>query len=191
MPTLQIIVGSVRPGRVGLPVARWFEKRAKAHGHFDIDFADLAEIGLPFTDEPSHPRLQDYVHDHTKEWSARVERADAFAWVMPEYNTGMAPALKNALDFLNQEWRYKPVGMVSYGGVSAGTRSSQQAKLTAIELAMFALRTPVAIPFVKKFLGDDGEIEPNDEMNEGAEALLDELAKVEATTRQLREPVPA
>jgi NAD(P)H-dependent FMN reductase len=191
MPTLQIIVGSVRPGRIGLPVARWFEQRAEAHGHFEIDFADLAEIGLPLMDEPSHPRLQDYVHDHTKEWSARVERADAFAWVMPEYNTGMAPALKNALDFLNQEWRYKPVGMVSYGGVSAGTRSSQQAKLTAIELAMFPLRTPVAIPFVKNFLGDDGEIEPNDEMNEGAEALLDELAKVEATTRQLREPVPA
>ena len=29
--------------------------------------------------------------------------------------------LKNAIDFLHNEWKYKPLGLVSYGGVSAGT----------------------------------------------------------------------
>jgi len=37
---------------------------------------------------------------------------------MPEYNHGFTAPLKNAIDFLHNEWRYKPVGLVSYGGVS-------------------------------------------------------------------------
>jgi NAD(P)H-dependent FMN reductase len=64
----------------------------------------------------------------------RVDAADAFAFVHPEYNYGMTAPLKNALDFLNEEWRYKPVGLVSYGGVSAGTRASQMIKQVATTL---------------------------------------------------------
>ena len=47
MPTLQIIVASTRPGRVGLPVADWVTARAEAHGAFEVDVVDLAELGLP------------------------------------------------------------------------------------------------------------------------------------------------
>lgn len=28
-----------------------------------------------------------------------------------------------AIDYLNHEWKYKPVGLVSHGGVGAGTGS--------------------------------------------------------------------
>ena len=66
MPTLQIIVASTRPGRVGLPVADWFAARAQAHGAFELDVVDLAELGLPFMDEPNHPRLRRYEHQHTR-----------------------------------------------------------------------------------------------------------------------------
>src|SRR5689334_4480755 len=117
---LQIVIASTRPGRVGAPVARWFHRRAEEHGGFDVELVDLAEVNLPLLDEPHHPRLRRYVHQHTQAWSARVEAADAFVFVTPEYNYGMPASLKNALDYLNQEWHYKPVGFVSYGGVSAG-----------------------------------------------------------------------
>ncbi|MVQ41363.1 hypothetical protein GON06_04215 [Microbacterium sp. MAH-37] len=56
MSRTMIIVGSVRPGRIGLPIARWVERRAVEAG-LDVDFADLAEIDLPFLDEPSVPEL--------------------------------------------------------------------------------------------------------------------------------------
>jgi NAD(P)H-dependent FMN reductase len=46
MPTLQIIVASTRPGRVGLPVADWFAARAKAHGAVEVDFVDLADDAM-------------------------------------------------------------------------------------------------------------------------------------------------
>jgi NAD(P)H-dependent FMN reductase len=44
MPTLQIIIASTRPGRVGLPVAQWVEERARAHGAFDVELATDAML---------------------------------------------------------------------------------------------------------------------------------------------------
>ncbi|HEX2703036.1 MAG TPA: NAD(P)H-dependent oxidoreductase [Solirubrobacteraceae bacterium] len=186
MPTLQIIIASTRPGRVGLPVAQWFIARARDHGHFDIDVADLAEINLPFLDEPEHPRLRHYTKQHTKDWSARVDAADAFVFVVPEYNHGMPATIKNAIDFLHQEWTYKPVGFVSYGAVSAGTRSVQQLKQVVAVLKMFPLTEAVSIPFISQFIDAAGDLNANETMEQASEALLNELVRVEQALRELR-----
>src|SRR3954470_152784 len=128
MPRLMILIASTRPGRVGLPVAEWFRGRVETHGAFEVDGADMADIDLPFMDEPNHPRLQRYEHQHTKDWSARVAAADAFVFVTPEYNHSFNAPLKNALDFLHSEWIGKPAGFVTYGGIAAGTRALQALK---------------------------------------------------------------
>jgi NAD(P)H-dependent FMN reductase len=185
-PTLMIVIASTRPGRIGLPVGEWFAARARAHGGFDVDVADLAEIDLPFMDEPKHPRLREYTHQHTKDWSARVDAADAFAFVHPEYNYGMTAPLKNALDYLNQEWKYKPLGLVSYGGVSAGTRAAQMIKQVATTVGMYPLFEAVSIPFVAEFVGEGGAIVPNQVMEKAADAMLDELLRVAAALGTLR-----
>src|SRR6478735_5561362 len=83
-PVLQIIVGSTRPGRKGPAIGEWFRRAAEEHGGLDVEQVDLAEVGLPLLDEPNHPRFGDYVHQHTKDWSATVARADAFVFVVPE-----------------------------------------------------------------------------------------------------------
>lgn len=185
-PRLQIVIASTRPGRVGLPVAEWFRERAIAHGGFEVEVADLAEINLPFMDEPKHPRLQQYVHQHTKDWSARVDAADAFVFVMPEYNYGFNAPLKNAIDYLNWEWRYKPVGFVSYGGISAGTRAVQMIKQVVTTLKMVPVPEAVSIPFVQQFLAD-GVLHPNDVMEQAATAMLDELLALTGALEPLRE----
>lgn len=69
MTTLMIVVGSVRPGRVGLPVAEWVRGEAQKRSEFEIDFVDLAELNLPFMDEPNHPVLRQYTKPHTVRWS--------------------------------------------------------------------------------------------------------------------------
>jgi NAD(P)H-dependent FMN reductase len=66
MPKLHVILASTRPGRAGEPIADWFVERAVAHGAFDVELVDLAEVALPFMDEPNHPRLRRYTHEHTK-----------------------------------------------------------------------------------------------------------------------------
>jgi NAD(P)H-dependent FMN reductase len=186
MPNLQILIASTRPGRVGLPVGRWFEAHARAHGGFEIDLVDLAEIDLPFMDEPNHPRLRQYTQQHTKDWSARAETADAFVFVMPEYNYGFNAPLKNAIDYLHVEWAYKPVGFVSYGGISAGTRAVQMIKQVVTTLKMTPLSEAVSIPFVAQFIDDEGEIAPNETMEQSATTMLNELLRVEAALRGLR-----
>jgi NAD(P)H-dependent FMN reductase len=189
MPRLTIIVGSTRPGRAGLPIARWFADRARSHGGFDVNMVDLAELNLPLLDEPNHPRLRRYIHRHTKDWSAIVDASDAFAIVTPEYNNGYPAALKNAIDYLHEEWCDKPVGFVSYGGVSAGTRAVQQLKQVVTTLKMHPVVEAVSIPFHVQFIGDDGRVQANEMMEQAVDAMLDELVRVEGALRPLREPL--
>jgi len=187
-PLLQIIIGSTRPGRVGPSVAEWIAATARAHGQFDVEVVDLAEVNLPMFDEPRHPRLRQYEHQHTRAWSAVIDRADAFVFVVPEYNYGFNAATKNAIDYLNHEWRYKPAGFASYGGVAAGTRAVQQLKQVMTTLKMVPLFEAVNIPFVQQFLDSDRRLHPNEVMTEAAAAMLDELARLASALRPLREP---
>jgi NAD(P)H-dependent FMN reductase len=138
-------------------------------------------------DEPNHPRLRQYVHQHTRDWSAIVDRADAFVFVMPEYNFGFNAPLKNAIDYLHHEWQYKPVGFVSYGGVSAGTRAVQMIKQVVTTLKMTPLPEAVSIPFVTQFIDDEGRVQANEVMETSARALLDELQRYIHALAPLRE----
>ncbi len=176
MLNLQVIVASTRPGRGGLGVAKWFMEHAATHAQFEARLCDLAEVSLPLLDEPHHPRLADYQHAHTKAWSATVAAADAFVLVTPEYNFGTPPALVNALDYLSQEWAYKPVAFVSYGGLSAGTRSVQMTKQIVTALRMMPIPEAVAIPFYTQYV-KDGVFAPPEANAKTARAMMDELAK--------------
>jgi NAD(P)H-dependent FMN reductase len=186
-PLLQVLIASTRPGRIGPAFARWFVARAEQHGGFEVEVVDLAEVALPFMDERHHPRLAKYEHEHTKAWSATVSRADAFVFVTPEYNYGYNAVLKNAIDYLHKEWADKPLGFVSYGGVAAGTRSVQQLKQVVTALRMVPVVESVNVPFAAQFLGDDGQVRPNDIMNTSSDAMLTELARLTARLR----PQPA
>lgn len=182
---LHVVVCSTRPGRIGLPIARWFEEEARGHGPFDVELVDLAEFALPLFDEPKHPRLRQYEHDHTKRWSAKVEAADAFVFVTPEYNFGPPPPLVNALNYLYVEWNYKPAAFVSYGGVSAGLRAVQMEKLTLTTLKMMPIIEAVAIPMVAQHM-KDGAFEATDMHRTSAVALLDELGRWSAALKPMR-----
>lgn len=187
MPKLLVVLGSTRPGRAALPIGRWFAAAAEAHGGFDVEIADLAELDLPLLDEPHHPRLRRYTQDHTRAWSAIVDGADAVVFVTPEYNYGYPAALKNAIDFLHEEWRDKPVGFVSYGGIAAGTRAVQQLKQVVTTLRMTPVFDAVNIPFHARLIGEDGAFHAEPATQDAATAMLDELARVGAALQPLRE----
>ncbi|MEO7586402.1 MAG: NAD(P)H-dependent oxidoreductase [Arachnia sp.] len=185
MPLLHVVIGSTRPGRVGAPVAEWFVEIARAHGGFDVEVIDLAEVALPMLEEPNHPRLRQYVHQYTKDWGATVERADAFVIVTPEYNYGYPASVKNALDHVYNEWAYAPVGFVSYGGIGAGTRSVQQLKQVVTTLRMVPVFESVNIPFVGTLV-QDGKLSASDGMATAARDMLTELQRVESALHALR-----
>lgn len=187
MTKLGIIVASTRPGRVGASIGKWVEEQAVEHSGFDtVELLDLAEVGLPFLDEPNPPRLGNYVHQHTRDWSAKITGIDALVFVMPEYNHGYSAPLKNAIDFLHNEWAYKAVGLVSYGGIAAGTRAAQMIKQVVTTLRMTPTVESVTIPMVPNFV-KDGRFAPDDIITASAKAMLDELVRVDGALRLLRE----
>ena len=177
MFNLKIILASTRPGRKGPVIASWIYDLAVKRSTFNTELLDLAEINLPFLDEPEHPRLKEYTHEHTSKWSKVIEAAAAFIIVTAEYNYGYPAALKNALDFLSQEWAYKPLGFVSYGGVAAGTRAVQQLKQVVTALNMMPIPVAVHIPFFTKYIAADGKFNPDENLIKSAGKMLDELEK--------------
>lgn len=185
MTRLMIVVASVRPGRVGLPVAEWARRHADADDRFEVDLVDLAELALPFMDEPAHPAKRQYTKPHTLAWSERADAADAFLFVTPEYNHSYAPALKNAIDYLFHEWTHKAVGLVSYGGVAAGSRGAVALQPVLSYLRMVKTGTSVEIPFVGRHVAD-GAFTPEAEHESAMRALLGELAELDAALRVLR-----
>lgn len=185
MPHLHVVICSTRPNRIGEPIAQWFRSQAAAHGGFTSELIDLKAVNLPPMDEPEHPMKRLYQHAHTKAWSAKVAAADAFVFVTPEYNFSAPPALLNAMNYLFHEWSAKPVGFVSYGGVSGGLRSVQVTKASATALRMVPLSDAVTLPFAGKLI-ENGVFTPPDVQKQAATKMLDELVRWEAALRPLR-----
>lgn len=185
---LHTIIASTRPGRVGPPVARWFNDFAARNSRFDAKLVDLAEFNLPIFDEPEHPVRQNYKNDHTKKWAASVSEADAVVFVTPEYNYMPPPSLMNAISYLSKEWNYKPVGFVSYGGVSGGLRAAQQARLLASTVKMMPIPEGVPIPMVFGMIDKTGVFTPNELIETGAKTMLGELHRWSDALTPLRRP---
>ena len=185
MLNLMVLVASTRPGRVGGSVGTWFAECARTHGRFDVVVADLAEMQLPLMDEAAHPRLGRYSHQHTKDWSDRVSSANASVFVMPEYNAGYAAPLKNAIDYLVQEWFYMPVGLLAYGGMSGGGRAVQAIRPVLSNMSMVPSGRTVLVPGVADRIRD-GVFTPSDHTEQATSGMLDELGTLADALRPLR-----
>jgi NAD(P)H-dependent FMN reductase len=186
MHKLKIISSTSRPGRKGPAITAWLADIARQHADFAVEVLDLGQINLPMMDEPFHPILQNYQHEHTRQWSATIAEADALVMVTAEYNSAISAPLKNALDYLNKEWAYKPVAIVSYGGVSAGTRAAQMLKGVLTTLKMIPLVETVAIPFFDQFINEQGVFVPNSISEKAAHEMLSELLRWATALKPLR-----
>jgi NAD(P)H-dependent FMN reductase len=187
-PKLHTVIASTRPGRTGPVVAQWFHEFAKTHGKFDAELVDLASFDLPLYDEPQHPMRRQYEHEHTRKWTASVSAADAFVFVLPEYNFTAPPSFSNALDYAFWEWQYKPIGFVGYGGISGAQRAVQSARLQASTLKMMPIPEGVVLPNVYQQI-KDGKFIANEFNEQGATATLNELMKWTNALAGLREEI--
>lgn len=130
---LAIIIGSTREGRFADVIANWFVASTRDRADFEIDVIDVATLDLPvhFTKSPS-TAVADY--------AARIERAEAYVVVTPEYNHSYPASLKHAIDLAHAEWHRKPVAFVSYGGISGGLRAVEHLRQVFAELRTVTIR---------------------------------------------------
>ena len=187
MLTVQVIICSTRPGRIGPAIGAWMAEQARAHAQFSVELVDLADYKLPVYDEPNHPRTGKYEHEHTKRWSQTVQRANAFVFVTPEYNFSTPASLLNALTYLYAEWVYKPVGFASYGGVSGGLRSVQMTKQVVTTLKMVPMQDAVTLTAASKQIDKATNTFAATEANDkAAQAMLDELHRWATALQPMR-----
>lgn len=105
--------------------------------------------------------------------------------VTNEYNHSFGAPLKNALDFLSAEWANKPVGIVSYGGVSAGLRAASHLKETLVALQMWVTTEHIAIPFGPALVSE-GVFVPAEETVAALAPLLNTMAARHPLLAELR-----
>lgn len=120
-----VVVGSTRQARICPTIATWVARTAEANSVLHYELLDLADVDLPFLDEPRPPARGGYVHEHTRRWSTLAGSYDAYVFVLPQYNWGYPAVLKNALDYLYAEWAAKPAGIVTYGNHGGGKAAAQ------------------------------------------------------------------
>jgi NAD(P)H-dependent FMN reductase len=171
-PNIGIIVGSNRPTRVCRAVSDWVMSVMQNDG-LDISLIDLAEINLPFLDEPEIPARHNYVNDHTKEWSKLIRGFDGFVLVFPQYNWGYPAVLKNALDFLYDEWAGKPVSIMCYGNHGGLLGSTAMRQVTqGLKMNTMSINVPLNI--------NDGMFEENGQFTDIASAFAQYVVPIKA-----------
>jgi NAD(P)H-dependent FMN reductase len=188
---LAIIVGSVREGRFGPTVASWVAEQARAHGGFEVDVIDLAEIDIPLALPAESPKFAGDSYPRPAgmaRLTEALESADAFIVVTPEYNHSYPASLKAAIDWHFTQWTAKPVAFVSYGGAAGGRHAVLHLENVLTELHAVTIRDGLAFP--NYFTAwQDGR--PLDEAAEGyAKTLLDQLSWWAGALSAAREAQP-
>ena len=185
-----VIIGSTREGRFGETVARWFVDQARQFHDLEIDVVDLRDTPLPTVQQAGPVGTGVYASAQVRAFAGRIDTADAFVVVTPEYNHGYPASLKLAIDSVYPEWKAKPVGFVSYGGVSGGLRSVEQLRLVFAELHTVTIRDAVSFPMARRQFDADGVPGDPDRANAAAKKLLDELTWWADALREARARQP-
>lgn len=191
MPKIKIILGSSRPGRFAEQPGRWLMGVSKAIPGAEFELVDLAEVNLPFLDEPTPALYGSYQNEHTKRWSEMIADADGFVFVVAEYNHGYTPVLKNAIDYLYHEWAHKPVAFLSYGAVAGGARAVEQLRAVVSHLSMYDLNEHVIMPEYYTHQDESGVYKFTDRHQRVATNMLNRLAFWADAMRAARPNVPA
>ncbi|MGW1934667.1 NADPH-dependent FMN reductase [Streptomyces sp. NPDC001919] len=170
--TLALVVASDREGRFAPVVTDWFRSRLAEREDFTVTVVDLAEINLPtsLSHDPSPA-----VRAELAKVSPVLEAADAYVVVTPEYNHSFPASLKNLIDRHYTEWQAKPVGFVSYGGISGGLRAVEQLRQVYAEMHAVTVRDTVSFHHAHGLFDADGRHKDPAAAEGAAKALLDQL----------------
>jgi NAD(P)H-dependent FMN reductase len=184
MVKVAVIVGSTRPGRKALDVARWVMDAASKRSDADFELVDIQDFNLPLLDEPVPPSMGQYSQPHTIAWAEKIAGFDGFVFVTPEYNHGIPGALKNAIDFLYKEWNNKAAGFVGYGS-AGGTRAVESLRLVMGELMVADVRGQVMLSLFTDF-ENFATFKPAAYHGQSLDAMLDQVVAWSGALAPLR-----
>ncbi|MBA7477436.1 hypothetical protein ES707_12847 [subsurface metagenome] len=162
-------------------VAGWTTSQIEGDGPFDVTV-----IGLDMIDQ--FESVDDKQQPDCEELGEIIDWADGFVIVTPEHDRGHLPILKFLIDRAGPEWRGKPAGFVSYGGVSSGGRAVEQLRSQLWDLHAVPIRDGVALgrdPFDR-----GGQLLDVDCMEQAMATMLAQLHWWASALRTARRRVP-
>ena len=175
MPKIKIILGSNRPGRFAERPGAWLLQQGASIAGAEFELIDLADVDLPFLDEPVPALSGTYQNEHSKVWSKLIDGADGFVFVVAEYNHGYTPVLKNAIDYLYHEWKHKPVAFLSYGAAAGGARAVDQLRAVVGHLSMYDITEHVIMPDYYAHKDESGRYQFTARHEDAARIMLESL----------------
>lgn len=183
-----VLVGSIRQDRFCPTPSNWIADQARKRDDVEVDLIDLADYDLPIVlggNDENAPRSE-----AVNELSQRLAPADAFVVVTPIYNRSYPASLKNAIDWFYTEWQLKPVGFISYGGVTGGLQSIDALRSVFTEFHAVPLRDSITFANFWETFDHDGRPVDTERTSKHANGFLGQLVWWAQTLRQARTERP-
>jgi len=107
---------------------------------------NVRDVALPDYNLPKAPAYarREYSSRAERALGERLDNADAFLFLVNEYNHGYGGGLKNVLDHYFAEFEHKPAAFFGYGNVG-GSRAIEQLRQVVAELNMVSVRETMHI----------------------------------------------
>ncbi|KAF0691194.1 Aste57867_17527 [Aphanomyces stellatus] len=179
--TVSVVIGSVRPGRQGLRVAKFLVSKLETVG-FKVHLIDPVELKLPLLVGRFDYLSEDQQTDGLKELKAKIVDSDAFVIVTPEYNHSYSPVVTNTLDyFFHNEYYYKVAGIATYSaGGFGGVRAAAPLRPVLACLGLTSIPKELPVPSVHSLLNEDGTVQEDagksgESLEKNAIAFAEEL----------------
>jgi NAD(P)H-dependent FMN reductase len=152
-----VFYGSYRVDRKGIRLAEFIVRRLRARGD-DVELIDAKAVGLPMLDRMFKEYSPGTAPQAMVDLAAKIRAADAFLFVVGEYNWGVQPGLKNLTDHFLEEWFWRPAAIASYSaGRLSGTRSSYSWHNTLSEMGMVVISSTLTVGPIDQTLNDASE----------------------------------
>ncbi|HLS32073.1 MAG TPA: NAD(P)H-dependent oxidoreductase [Brevibacterium sp.] len=166
-----VIAGSSRPGALNPQVVDWVATQLTERG-LDFEVLHFGAYDLPILDEAIPGGAGMYENEHTKAWAAAISPFDAYIVVTPEYNHSVPGPLKNAIDFVGQEFAHKPIAFVSYGA-DKGVRAVEAWRLVFANFRAATVRGTASFSIFTDFR--DGSFAPEEVSAQTFAPMLEDL----------------
>lgn len=178
MLKIGIVLGSTREGRVSPQVGTWVKELADKRGDAEYEIIDIADFKLPLLGEVGGDA------SGAAAWSAKINWCDGFVFIVQEYNHSITGALKNALDYLRDEWNNKAAGIVSYGSVG-GARATEHLRGILSELLVAHVRVHPALSLFTDF--ENGTVfKPQAVQADSVNQMLDQVIPWTTAMKSIR-----
>jgi len=151
-----VLYGSYRSERRGIRLADFVVASLRARGE-SPELIDAKVIGLPMLDRMYKEYAKGEAPLAMEALAAKIRTADAFIFVVGEYNWGMQPGLKNLTDHFLEEWFWRPAAIVSYSaGRLSGARSNSLWHGTLAEMGMVVISSTLTVGTISGALSETG-----------------------------------